>query len=244
MQSFAGRTSGRAFARRAGRCAAEIDARYGRGAHSLFATAYAADDLAAVLRALQLGKIDLYGDSYGTFFVQDFIARHPSTLHSVILDSAYPRRDLDPWYASSGAAARVALETVSPGSVAAAGRAARASARRRRSRATRATPTRASLQGVRVDPRVLADMVQDTRVGPGHAARARRLGAGRAGRRRRAAAAAGRAVGHRGTTRPPDADYFSRGAYLAVSLPRLPARSDVLRGRAGRRSRRSPPPSG
>jgi len=118
VQGYAGRTSGRAFARQVGRCAAEIDARYGRDAHSYFATAYAADDLAAVLRALKLGKVDLYGDSYGTFFVQEYIARHPSTLHSVILDSAYPRRDLDPWYASSGAAARGALETVSPGSVA------------------------------------------------------------------------------------------------------------------------------
>ena len=56
VQAFAGRTSGRAFARRVGRCAAEIDARYGRGAHSFFATAYAADDLAAVLRALRLGE--------------------------------------------------------------------------------------------------------------------------------------------------------------------------------------------
>ena len=77
VQGFAGRTSGRAFARRVGRCAAEIDARYGRGASALFATAYAVDDLAAVMRALKLGKVDLYGDSYGTFFVQDFIARHP-----------------------------------------------------------------------------------------------------------------------------------------------------------------------
>ena len=48
VQSFAGRTSGSAFARRAARCAREIDARYGRGASGLFATAYAADDLAAV----------------------------------------------------------------------------------------------------------------------------------------------------------------------------------------------------
>ncbi len=30
-----------------------------------------------MIRALRLGKVDLYGDSYGTFFVQDFIARHP-----------------------------------------------------------------------------------------------------------------------------------------------------------------------
>ena len=44
------------------------------------ATAYAADDLAAVMRALELGKVDLYGDSYGTFFVQEFVARLPFLL--------------------------------------------------------------------------------------------------------------------------------------------------------------------
>ena len=45
-------------------------------AADLFATAYAARDLAAVLRALRLGQVDLYGDSYGTFFVQSFISRY------------------------------------------------------------------------------------------------------------------------------------------------------------------------
>ncbi len=97
-----------------GACARSIDRRFGAHATDLFATAYATDDLAAVIRALKLGSVDLYGDSYGTFFVQHFIARHPGLLHSVVLDSAYSRRDLDPWYASSGEAARRALEIVSP----------------------------------------------------------------------------------------------------------------------------------
>ena len=64
VQSFAGRTSGPAFARRAARCAAEIKRRHGDP--SLFATAYAADDLAAVIKALGYKRVDLYGDSYGT----------------------------------------------------------------------------------------------------------------------------------------------------------------------------------
>ena len=72
-------------------------------AADLFGTAYAADDLAAVMRALRLGRVDLYGDSYGTWFAQSFMARHPAQLHSVTLDSAYPVVGLDPWYASSGA---------------------------------------------------------------------------------------------------------------------------------------------
>ena len=73
-----------------------------------------------MLRALRMDTIDLYGDSYGTFFVQDFVARHPSVLNKVVLDSSYPRRGTDPWYATSGEAFRLALEKVAPGSVGAA----------------------------------------------------------------------------------------------------------------------------
>src|SRR4051794_506868 len=118
VQRFAGRTSGPAFAARAAGCARQIDRKFGRGAHALFATAYAVDDLAAVIRALGFPRVDLYGDSYGSWFVQDFAARHPELLHSLILDSTYPRHGLDPWYASSAATMRSALEIVSPGSVA------------------------------------------------------------------------------------------------------------------------------
>jgi pimeloyl-ACP methyl ester carboxylesterase len=223
VQGFAGRTSGRRFARRVRRCAAEIDARFGRGAHSYFATAYAADDLAAVIRALRLGKVDLYGDSYGTFFVQEFIARHPSMLHSVVLDSAYPRRDLDPWYASSGAAARVALETVSPGAVDRLG-ALLARVRAAPISGTTRDADMSRLQ-VRVDPRVLADMVQDSASDP---VTLRELDASV-----RAALAGDdvpllRLAGQSGVWNhsPSEADYFSRGAYLAVSCldyPQLPS---------------------
>jgi pimeloyl-ACP methyl ester carboxylesterase len=112
LQRFIGRTSGSAFAVLVGRCARQIDQRFGAHASDLFATAYAVADLAAVLRALDLDPVDLYGDSYGTWFTQAFMARDPQLLHSVVLDSAYPARDLDPWYASSGEAARQALDAV------------------------------------------------------------------------------------------------------------------------------------
>ncbi len=36
------------------------------------------------------GKVDLYGDSYGTFFAQVFAGRHPDLLRSVVLDARYP----------------------------------------------------------------------------------------------------------------------------------------------------------
>ena len=91
VAAFTGGTSGPRFAARVAPCARRIECRYpGVHAADLFATAYAVDDLAAVLRALRLGRVDLYGDSYGTWFAQSFMARHPGQLHSVALDSAYP----------------------------------------------------------------------------------------------------------------------------------------------------------
>jgi pimeloyl-ACP methyl ester carboxylesterase len=73
----------------------------------LYSTAYAADDLAAVLEALHVGKIDLYGDSYGTYFEQVFAVRHPHTLRSIVLDGAYPLNGLDyAWYPTYAPAMR------------------------------------------------------------------------------------------------------------------------------------------
>jgi pimeloyl-ACP methyl ester carboxylesterase len=73
----------------------------------LYSTAYAADDLAAILEALNIRRIDLYGDSYGTYFEQVFAVRHPNTLRSIVLDGAYPLYGADyPWYPSYAPAMR------------------------------------------------------------------------------------------------------------------------------------------
>jgi pimeloyl-ACP methyl ester carboxylesterase len=80
-----------------------------RGA--LYSTAYAADDLAAVIEALEIGPIDLYGDSYGTYFEQVFALRHPRTLRSVVLDGAYPVDGPDyPWYPTYAPAMRAKFD--------------------------------------------------------------------------------------------------------------------------------------
>lgn len=84
-----------------GACGASL----GRAA-DLYGTGLAADDLAALLDALHIDRIDLYGDSYGTFFGQTFAARHPDRLRSVVLDGAYPVIGEDPFYAAAGAAVR------------------------------------------------------------------------------------------------------------------------------------------
>ncbi len=78
----------------------------------LYGSALAADDLAALLDALGLEKIDLYGDSYGTFFSQTFAGRHPEKLRSLVLDAAYPVINFSPWYPENADALRYAFETV------------------------------------------------------------------------------------------------------------------------------------
>jgi pimeloyl-ACP methyl ester carboxylesterase len=72
---------------------------------SLYSTGAAADDLAAVLDALNIGAVDFYGDSYGSYVGQVFAARHPKRLRSLVLDSTFPARGMTPWYETEWAAA-------------------------------------------------------------------------------------------------------------------------------------------
>jgi pimeloyl-ACP methyl ester carboxylesterase len=88
-------------------CAAQL----GRSA-SLYGTSLAADDVIAVLDALQIPEVDYYGDSYGTYFGQVLAVRHPNRLRSIILDSAYPVRPPDAWFPTDWATARDGLDLV------------------------------------------------------------------------------------------------------------------------------------
>ena len=81
----------------------------GCSASDLFNTAYSARDAAGVLRALRLGRVDLYGDSYGSWFAQVFASRYPRRLRSVTLDSTYQVLGLDPWYTTTVLTARRAF---------------------------------------------------------------------------------------------------------------------------------------
>ncbi|HYB23914.1 MAG TPA: alpha/beta hydrolase, partial [Solirubrobacteraceae bacterium] len=107
LQRFSGETGGEAFRQAAGGCAEALNHRWkyadGQWVHAsdLFTSAPAAEDLAALIGALGLGRVDLYGDSYGSFFAQVFAARYPQLLRSVILDSTYEAIGLDPWYRST-----------------------------------------------------------------------------------------------------------------------------------------------
>jgi pimeloyl-ACP methyl ester carboxylesterase len=74
-----------------GQCADQLGPRYAG-----YTSAEGAEDLDLLRRALGLGKIFFYGDSYGTFFGQAYAVRHPGSLRGLILDSAYPGDD--PYY--------------------------------------------------------------------------------------------------------------------------------------------------
>ncbi|GAB3196247.1 alpha/beta fold hydrolase [Nocardioides hungaricus] len=77
-----------------------------------YTTALSADDTAAVAEALDLGPLDLYGDSYGTFFQQVFAGRHPDLVRSIVLDGAYPTYGESGWYPTQGPAMRNAFTIV------------------------------------------------------------------------------------------------------------------------------------
>ena len=73
------------YAGRARRCALQLGPD-----RDLYTTAQAVEDLDDVLLALGSGRIDLYGDSYGSYAAQAFALRHPERLRSLVLDSTYP----------------------------------------------------------------------------------------------------------------------------------------------------------
>ncbi len=92
----------------------------------LYGTDFAAGDIVAVLDALDIGEVDFYGDSYGTFVGQILAGLYPRRLRSIILDSAYPVRPPDAWFPTDWATAWAGIDlscSRSPSCVALGGRA-------------------------------------------------------------------------------------------------------------------------
>lgn len=85
-----------------GQCADRLGPRY-----AAYTTAETANDLDAVRRALGVGRVYFYGDSYATLLGQAYAARYPTRLRGLILDSAYPGDD--PYYRTLLSAGRQAL---------------------------------------------------------------------------------------------------------------------------------------
>jgi len=115
LQNYTGVASGASFAARVGKCGAQLNKTWknvdGRWVHASdqFTTANATRDLHAALTALNLSTVDLYGDSYGSWFAQAYASRYPADLRSATLDSTYPVLSLDAWSADLQAAIKTAF---------------------------------------------------------------------------------------------------------------------------------------
>jgi pimeloyl-ACP methyl ester carboxylesterase len=80
-------------------------------AATAYGSAAAADDLAAILDGLGASKVDVYGDSYGTYLAQVFALRHPDRTRALILDGAFDD-GFDPFARDAAAALRRTWHTL------------------------------------------------------------------------------------------------------------------------------------
>ena len=70
------------------RCRADFDKR--KIDLSMYATPALADDVADLVKVMQLPKVNLYGISYGTRWALETMRRHPGIVRSAVLDGVYP----------------------------------------------------------------------------------------------------------------------------------------------------------
>jgi pimeloyl-ACP methyl ester carboxylesterase len=70
------------------RCRAEFDRR--KIDLAMYTTPALADDVADLVAAMQLAKVNLYGISYGTRWALEIMRRHPGIVRSAVLDGVYP----------------------------------------------------------------------------------------------------------------------------------------------------------
>ncbi|MFB4302085.1 alpha/beta fold hydrolase [Actinomadura sp. NTSP31] len=94
------------FVRAVGECGRKLGAR-ARG----YTSAEIADDIDAVRATLGIGRLDLFGESYGTYLMTVYAQRHPERVRSLVLSSAYPLA-VDMWGRPNARAARRALRLV------------------------------------------------------------------------------------------------------------------------------------
>src|SRR6516162_2959245 len=92
------------YIKRAGLCAAQLGPD-----RQFYDTSQSVQDLEAVLEAVGAGKVDLYGDSYGSYAAQAFAVRYPWRLRSIVLDSTYQLPGTDPALADLAQATRSSL---------------------------------------------------------------------------------------------------------------------------------------
>ncbi|MFI6299695.1 alpha/beta hydrolase [Nonomuraea sp. NPDC050790] len=76
-----------------------------------YTSAATADDFNAVRHRLGLGKVVLYGVSYGTYLMPIYAERHPGTVRSIVLSGAYPVT-FDPFGGPSARAVPLSLRRI------------------------------------------------------------------------------------------------------------------------------------
>jgi pimeloyl-ACP methyl ester carboxylesterase len=76
-----------------------------------YTSAATADDFEAVRAHLGIPKLDLFGVSYGTYLLTVFAQRHPTSVRSIALSSAFPLR-FDMWARANARAVRLAIRRV------------------------------------------------------------------------------------------------------------------------------------
>ena len=86
--------------------------RLGKRANA-YGSAAVAEDLRAVLEAIHVRKIDLYGDSYGSYAAQVFAVHYPRFVRDLVLDATYDQR-FDPLEPEAVSALRRAWDTMLP----------------------------------------------------------------------------------------------------------------------------------
>jgi len=89
---------------RAGRCAAQLGPK-----RDFYDTSQSVQDLRAVVAALGIHRLDVYGDSYGSYAAQAFAIRYPGLLRSLVLDGTYQLPGSDPALADIAGSTRSAL---------------------------------------------------------------------------------------------------------------------------------------
>ncbi len=88
----------------AGRCAQQLGPK-----RDFYDTSQSVQDVEAVLQAVHAGKVDLYGDSYGSYAAQAFALRYPARLRSLVLDGTYQLPGSDAYFRDLAARTRISL---------------------------------------------------------------------------------------------------------------------------------------
>jgi pimeloyl-ACP methyl ester carboxylesterase len=72
-------------------------------ASAAYGSSEAADDMAAIMKALDYAKVNVYGDSYGTYLAQVFALQHPDMVRTLVLDGTFDD-SFDPFARDAAAA--------------------------------------------------------------------------------------------------------------------------------------------